>query len=181
MLIDVKSHIVSIYIQIHIGISIFLLFREPTSEADTAEESKSFECITSQRQNIESAIEITEPTAGCSKSNCQSNSVIQEENKTDNSKISKIIEQFKEIPEAPLLFNEKRGRNIELTCSGCRASRTSSYNQGVVISGRPLCRDTIFQVCEYLNFLNVYYIMYEIKVLFLFQNILHFRVSNKMC
>lgn len=45
-----------------------------------------------------------------------------------------------------LQFHENRGRNIELSPDRCIASRIESYNQGVVLSSKPLSRGMLFQV-----------------------------------
>ncbi|KAG8230350.1 hypothetical protein J437_LFUL000621 [Ladona fulva] len=46
----------------------------------------------------------------------------------------------------PLEFHEKHGRNIQLVEGKRSARRIASYNQGVLVSGRPLPRGHIFQV-----------------------------------
>jgi hypothetical protein len=47
-----------------------------------------------------------------------------------------------------LEFHENHGRNVQLG-EGCRtAKRTASYNQGVVISSKPLPREQLFQVIQ---------------------------------
>lgn len=45
-----------------------------------------------------------------------------------------------------LQFHENRGRNIVLTCSNTVARRNHSYNQGVVLSYRPLRPGEVFEV-----------------------------------
>ncbi|XP_063229643.1 neuralized-like protein 4 [Bacillus rossius redtenbacheri] len=49
-------------------------------------------------------------------------------------------------PPQPLVFHEYHGRNVGLGEGRLSARRIASYNQGVVISGRPLPRDQLFQV-----------------------------------
>ena len=43
-------------------------------------------------------------------------------------------------------FHENRGRNVRLCHGNTRARRNDSYNQGLVMSARPLPRNTLFQV-----------------------------------
>ena len=43
-------------------------------------------------------------------------------------------------------FHENHGRNVQLGEGRRVAKRTASYNQGVVISSKPLPRDQLFQV-----------------------------------
>jgi hypothetical protein len=43
-------------------------------------------------------------------------------------------------------FHENHGRNVHLGEGHRTAKRTASYNQGVVISSKPLPRDQLFQV-----------------------------------
>lgn len=43
-------------------------------------------------------------------------------------------------------FHENHGRNVQLGEGRRAAKRTASYNQGVVISSKPLPRDQLFQV-----------------------------------
>jgi hypothetical protein len=43
-------------------------------------------------------------------------------------------------------FHENHGRNVQLGEGRRTAKRTASYNQGVVITGKPLPRDQLFQV-----------------------------------
>jgi hypothetical protein len=56
------------------------------------------------------------------------------------------------IQPSVLEFHENHGRNVQLG-EGCRtAKRTASYNQGVVISSKPLPREQLFQVnCVNIN------------------------------
>ena len=43
-------------------------------------------------------------------------------------------------------FHDNKGRNIALCHSNSMAKRNDSYNQGIVVSARPLPRNTLFQV-----------------------------------
>lgn len=43
-------------------------------------------------------------------------------------------------------FHENRGKNIQLLQGNLTAKRTASYNQGIVVSSKPLPRDQLFQV-----------------------------------
>ena len=43
-------------------------------------------------------------------------------------------------------FHDNRGRNVSLCHGNTMARRSDSYNQGLVISAKPLPRDTLFQV-----------------------------------
>lgn len=43
-------------------------------------------------------------------------------------------------------FHENTGKNILLSCDRLSARRSESYNQGVVMSTKPLPRNTVFQV-----------------------------------
>ena len=43
-------------------------------------------------------------------------------------------------------FHDNRGRNVTLCHSNTMARRNDSYNQGIVMSARPLARNTLFQV-----------------------------------
>ena len=43
-------------------------------------------------------------------------------------------------------FHDNRGRNVSLCHGNTMAKRSDSYNQGLVISAKPLPRDTLFQV-----------------------------------
>ena len=45
-----------------------------------------------------------------------------------------------------LEFHDNRGRNVTLCHSNTLAKRNESYNQGIVMSGRPLQRNTLFQI-----------------------------------
>lgn len=45
-----------------------------------------------------------------------------------------------------LEFHENHGRNIQLSNENQSARRIASYNQGVVVSARPLPRGQLFQV-----------------------------------
>jgi hypothetical protein len=45
-----------------------------------------------------------------------------------------------------LEFHENHGRNVQLGEGRRTAKRTASYNQGVVISSKPLPREQLFQV-----------------------------------
>ena len=45
-----------------------------------------------------------------------------------------------------LEFHDNRGRNVSLCHGNTMARRSDSYNQGLVISAKPLPRDTLFQV-----------------------------------
>jgi len=45
-----------------------------------------------------------------------------------------------------LEFHENHGRNVQLGEGRRTAKRTASYNQGVVISSKPLPREELFQV-----------------------------------
>lgn len=47
-----------------------------------------------------------------------------------------------------LEFHENHGRNVQLGEGRRTAKRTASYNQGVVISSKPLSREQLFQVRE---------------------------------
>jgi hypothetical protein len=47
-----------------------------------------------------------------------------------------------------LEFHENHGRNVQLGEGRRTAKRTASYNQGVVISSKPLPREQLFQVTE---------------------------------
>jgi neuralized-like protein 4 len=47
---------------------------------------------------------------------------------------------------AVLEFHENHGRNVHLGEGRRTAKRTASYNQGVVISSKPLAREQLFQV-----------------------------------
>jgi hypothetical protein len=48
-----------------------------------------------------------------------------------------------------LEFHENHGRNVQLGEGRRMAKRTASYNQGVVISSKPLPREQLFQVTEW--------------------------------
>ena len=45
-----------------------------------------------------------------------------------------------------LLFHENRGRNVALANGNTVARRNDSYNQGIVVSARPLATNSVFQV-----------------------------------
>lgn len=68
---------------------------------------------------------------------------------TSNNKDSSLIQ-----------FHENTGKNILLSPERLSARRSESYNQGVVMSARPLPRNTLFQVsqcccCYFMKFLQV--------------------------
>lgn len=64
------------------------------------------------------------------------------------------------IQPAVLEFHENHGRNIQLG-DGCRtAKRIASYNQGVVISSRPLPREQLFQVNYVVLLTNTDYVVF---------------------
>jgi neuralized-like protein 4 len=59
------------------------------------------------------------------------------------------------IQPAVLEFHENHGRNVQLG-EGCKtAKRTASYNQGVVISSKPMPREQLFQVGYILILTNI--------------------------
>ena len=43
-------------------------------------------------------------------------------------------------------FHDNKGRNVSLCHGNTMARRSDSYNQGLVISAKPLPRDTLFKV-----------------------------------
>lgn len=45
-----------------------------------------------------------------------------------------------------ILFHEKTGKNIQLSSDRMTARRSESYNQGIVMSVKPLPRNVVFQV-----------------------------------
>ena len=45
-----------------------------------------------------------------------------------------------------LEFHDNKGRNVSLCHGNTMARRSDSYNQGLVISAKPLARDTLFKV-----------------------------------
>nr|XP_014345078.1 PREDICTED: neuralized-like protein 4 [Latimeria chalumnae] len=49
---------------------------------------------------------------------------------------------------APMEFMENHGKNILLSNGNLTATRTASYNQGLVGTARPLPRQHLFQICE---------------------------------
>ena len=51
-----------------------------------------------------------------------------------------------ELPQQPLTFHSNTGKNVVLKDGGLRAVRGESYNQGLVMSNRPLARDERFKV-----------------------------------
>ena len=51
-----------------------------------------------------------------------------------------------ELPQQPLTFHCNHGKNVTLKDGSLRAVRGESYNQGLVLSNRPLARDEMFKV-----------------------------------
>ena len=57
-------------------------------------------------------------------------------------------DQDEDTAEACFLeFHASHGKNIELSNLNLTASRTASYNQGIVLSHKPLIRNHVLKVC----------------------------------
>ena len=53
-------------------------------------------------------------------------------------------------------FHDNRGRNVSLCHGNTMARRNDSYNQGMVMSAKPLPRDTLFQVKILFGFIYLF-------------------------
>ena len=77
-----------------------------------------------------------------------SGSPVAESVKTPSGVIDILEKDESEDMQCELGFHDNHGRNIQLNKSRTVATRLESYNQGLVVCGKPLPRGQLFQVIQ---------------------------------
>ena len=73
-------------------------------------------------------------------------SILEKEAETAEPGEPQTDEAGEETVHGVLEFHDNKGRNVSLCHGNTMARRSDSYNQGLVISAKPLPRDTLFKV-----------------------------------
>lgn len=97
--------------------------------------------------NGDAPLAVHEIESSCEKHTEEEYEAVKRNEDTDKSiEDGELLSEIHDVEVSPLLFHDCHGRNVQISESRLAAKRVSSYNQGLVLSTKPIPRGVLFQI-----------------------------------